>query len=84
MAGIRAHLRSYDVIIRFGGDEFVCAMPNMTLADARERFSQLRAALAAGPDSRAIRTGFAQLGTGERAGTLIERADADLIAGRVP
>jgi diguanylate cyclase (GGDEF)-like protein len=82
VAGIRAHLRRYDVIIRFGGDEFVCAMPNVTLSDARERFSQVAAALAARPDARAIRTGFAQLGSGESASTLIERADADLIAGR--
>ena len=25
---IRAHLRSYDTVVRYGGDEFVCAMPN--------------------------------------------------------
>ena len=82
VAGIRAHLRSYDVIIRVGGDEFVCALPNLSLSDARERFRQVTAALAAGPDPRAIRTGFAQLRAGECAGTLIGRADADLIAGR--
>ena len=79
---IRAHLRSYDVIIRDGGDEFVCAMPNMTLSDARDRFGQVTAALAAAPDTRAIRTGFAELRTGESAGTLIQRADDDLLARR--
>ena len=26
---IRAHLRSYDTVVRYGGDEFVCAMPNL-------------------------------------------------------
>jgi len=44
-------MRSYDVMIRCGGDKFVCAMPNMNLTDARERISQIAAALAAGPDA---------------------------------
>lgn len=61
-------MRSYDVMIRFGGDKSVCAMPNMSLTDARERISQIAAALAAGPDIRAIRAGFAELRLDESAG----------------
>jgi GGDEF domain-containing protein len=29
-AMLRAHVRPYDVIVRYGGDEFLCAMPNLT------------------------------------------------------
>jgi diguanylate cyclase (GGDEF)-like protein len=82
VACIRAHMRSYDVIIRFGGDEFVCAMPNMSLTGARERFSQIASALAAGPDVRAIRAGFATLRPDESSGELIARADGDIIDAR--
>ena len=35
VAHLTAHLRPYDLIIRLGGDEFLCAMPNLALASAR-------------------------------------------------
>ena len=44
---IRANVRPYDVIVRYGGDEFVCAMPNISAREARTRFEKIAAALAA-------------------------------------
>lgn len=79
---IRKHLRSYDLIIRLGGDEFVCAMSNMALPEAHKRFSAIAAALWAAPESGAIRTGFAELTSGETAEELIARADCKLVARR--
>jgi diguanylate cyclase (GGDEF)-like protein len=38
---IRDHLRSYDMIVRIGGDEFLCVMSGATIQDARERFAEL-------------------------------------------
>jgi diguanylate cyclase (GGDEF)-like protein len=76
---IQAHLRTYDLIIRLGGDEFLCAMSTMTLADARERFSDVAALLASSPDAGAIRTGFAQHTPDETASDLIARADNELL-----
>jgi hypothetical protein len=35
----RDKLRSYDLIIRFGGDEFVCAISGLDLAEARQRLA---------------------------------------------
>ena len=32
---LRANMRSYDVIVRYGGDEFLCAMPNLAEDGAR-------------------------------------------------
>ena len=80
VAHLRAHLRPYDLIIRLGGDEFLCAMPNLTEASARERFGSIAAALNRGASNPgAIRTGFAQLRDHETASELIARADGELI-----
>jgi diguanylate cyclase (GGDEF)-like protein len=74
-----AHLRSYDLIVRLGGDEFLCAISNMPEADVRRRFSAIAGELAATPDARGIRTGFATLGDDETATDFIGRADAELL-----
>jgi diguanylate cyclase (GGDEF)-like protein len=42
---IRAHVRPYDVIVRYGGDEFVCAMSDLGAVEARERFDKVAEAL---------------------------------------
>ena len=44
---LQAHIRPYDVVVRYGGDEFLCAMPNLTLDAARERIERVAAAFAA-------------------------------------
>lgn len=54
-------------------------MSRMTLADARQRFSQVAGALAASPDAGAIRTGFAALTDDDHADELIARADSELL-----
>jgi GGDEF domain-containing protein len=75
-------LRSFDLLIRLGDDEFLCAMPNVTLVDIRERFSHVAAALAGAPCAGAIRLGFADLGPDDSAAQLIARAASELIDGR--
>ena len=82
VALIKKHLRSYDLIIRMGGDEFVCAVSNITLDDTRARFSEIDDALAATPGPGGIRSGFAELLPDETAEDLIARADAELVAHR--
>ena len=42
-AVMREHLRSYDVIIRVGGDEFVCVMSGATLEAAHQRLGEIQA-----------------------------------------
>ena len=78
---IQQHLRPYDLVIRVGGDEFLCAMSSMSLPDARERFAIIAAALTVAPAATAIRAGFAVLRPGDSAAELIARADDELIAG---
>jgi len=79
VALLKEHLRAYDLIIRIGGDEFLCAMSAMTLVDARLRFAGIAETLAAAPGGTAIRTGFAMLAPGETTVQLIARADGQLI-----
>jgi diguanylate cyclase (GGDEF)-like protein len=75
---VRDNLRSYDVIVRVGGDEFVCVLSGATAADAAQRFATVRAGLAAAPAPCEVRIGLAALRPGETGGELIGRADAEL------
>ena len=42
---MRTHLRPYDVVVRYGGDEFLCAMPDTGTDAARERMTGIAATL---------------------------------------
>jgi diguanylate cyclase (GGDEF)-like protein len=79
---LRGCLRSYDLIMRFGGDEFVCALPNADVKRVRQRFADVASALAAGPTRGSITVGFAELVDSDSVEDLISRADADLLAHR--
>jgi diguanylate cyclase (GGDEF)-like protein len=80
VAQIRTQLRSYDLIVRIGGDEFLVAMSNITLPDARGRFAQVAGTLAASEKPGAIRAGLAELAGDDSADDLIARADSELTA----
>ena len=76
-ANLRASLRSYDVVMRFGGDEFVYSLAGATIDDAVARFDKLRASLAhINGDSASA--GFAELGRSDTLHTMLARADSDL------
>lgn len=78
VGGLRRHMRSYDLIVRVGGDEFVCALPEVTLDDTRRRFHKLRAELQADPAVSTISFGLSELRDGETPNELIDRADRDM------
>jgi GGDEF domain-containing protein len=73
---IRGQLRSYDLIVRVGGDEFLCVMPGATVGEIRQRFEIVVAALADDPRPCAIKVGFADLSETDTAADLVRRADA--------
>ena len=79
---LRRHVRSYDLVVRLGGDEFLCALPNVSLEDARRRFDDLNAELRDGPESRSVSFGVCELQDGEEVKDLIDHADRDLLAAR--
>jgi diguanylate cyclase (GGDEF)-like protein len=78
---IREHVRTYDLVVRVGGDEFLCAMSGTTLPEVHQRFRQVARALAT-REPAGITAGFAELQPEETVEALIERADADLLAHR--
>jgi diguanylate cyclase (GGDEF)-like protein len=80
--GLKRHVRSYDLVVRLGGDEFLCVLPDVTLADAHGRFDDLKAELDGGSTDASVSVGFAALREGESSQNLVERADHDLLAAR--
>jgi diguanylate cyclase (GGDEF)-like protein len=79
---IAHHLRSYDVIARFGGDEFVCSLAGLDAAGARERFEQIRTRLSAEKRGATIAVGLAERGNEDTLDELIDRADTAMIEAR--
>ena len=81
VTSLQGILRGYDVVIRYGGDEFVCILCDQTEAAARSRFEQLISEFAATHRTR-LSVGFAQARGDELPEGLIARADAVMIASR--
>ena len=76
---MRTNLRSFDPIVRYGGDEFVCGLGAAEVSDVERRFAlinrSLRSAVGAG-----ISVGIAALAGGETLDDVLARADAALLA----
>lgn len=72
---IRSRLRSYDPVVRVGGDEFVCALPGVGLEQAREIFQDVQDALTEGLAGATVSFGLAALGPDDDLAMLLERSD---------
>ena len=76
VACLQASVREYDLIVRYGGDEFLCGITDLSLADAVERFQSTQAAFRAG-GAGSYSVGLAQLlPLGDDLSSLIARADS--------
>jgi diguanylate cyclase (GGDEF)-like protein len=82
VTAMRAKLRSFDPIVRYGGDEFVCALAAADAGDAGRRFAEIRATLAHDYDHAAISVGVAELEAGDTLADLVARGDAALYKAR--
>lgn len=76
-ATLRRGLRSYDTIVRFEDDTFVCAVPDEPMTDADRRFAAISEAVAA-EHGRALSIGTTELLPGDTLGELIARADDEV------
>jgi diguanylate cyclase (GGDEF)-like protein len=81
-AALLGGLRRYDVVVRWGGDEFVCALPNSSMRDAERRFAQVQMGLNEGTPSIGLSVGLTKLTPGEQLREAINRADRNLYARR--
>ena len=78
---IRANLRSYDLIVRFGGDEFVCGLPGLDVEAAAERFACINSELASTRQA-SVTVGLVEALENESIENLIVRADKAMYAER--
>jgi diguanylate cyclase (GGDEF)-like protein len=81
VAAIRRRVRSYDLVIRYGGDEFLCALIDVAPADAERTLSDVRRHYKA-RTGHSVSVGMTTVGDGDTADSVIARADAALYAER--
>jgi GGDEF domain-containing protein len=81
---MKAHLGSDELIVRLGGDEFLCALPGTTIESVGGRVEELAAQLTGSPDASPVNMGLAELVVDDHAFDLVKRAHAhaDLLAVR--
>jgi diguanylate cyclase (GGDEF)-like protein len=82
VAAIRKRVRSYDLVIRYGGDEFVCALVDEAPADAERTLADIRHQYTVRTHGHTISVGMATVADGDTAESVVARADADLYAQR--
>lgn len=76
-ATLRTQLRSYDLVMRWGGDEFVCVLPEAGLEGAARIVEDIAVGFVA-RNGYAFSTGFAALEDTDTAEDLVSRADKRL------
>ena len=78
----RSVMRSYDTVLRFGGDEFVYSLAGSTWKSAVARAKRIGKVFAELTDGGSLSFGLAGMEDGDTVATLIVRADADLYRSR--
>ncbi|MCW2777658.1 MAG: diguanylate cyclase response regulator [Frankiales bacterium] len=73
-------LRSYDVVVRYGGDEFVCALPGLDLTQAASRFEEVTHLLDALCPGTTVSVGLSLAEAHDTVSAVLARADRELYA----
>jgi diguanylate cyclase (GGDEF)-like protein len=81
VATIRKRVRSYDLVIRYGGDEFLCALVDVAPEDAQRTLADIRQQYTA-RTGHTVSVGMTTVGDADTADSIVARADAALYAER--
>ena len=81
-SALRATLRSYDVVVRLGGDEFLFSLPGADMATAEMRYNEFSVLLGEEAPGTTASVGLAELRERDTLDDLISRADATLVKNR--
>jgi diguanylate cyclase (GGDEF)-like protein len=82
VAAIRKRVRSYDLVIRYGGHEFVCALVDVSPADAERTLADIRRQYTARTRGHTVSVGLTAVEPSDTAESAVARADAALLAQR--
>jgi diguanylate cyclase (GGDEF)-like protein len=75
---LRSKLRSYDAVVRYGGDEFFCVMSGLSAAAAHVRLAEVNRLLRRLDADCSVSVGISERGAGDTAADLVQRADEAL------
>lgn len=76
---MRSRLRSYEPIVRYGGDEFLCSIAGADLPAVRVRFDEMGAVLRERDHPGSVSVGLAEMRPDDTLDDLINRADDALV-----
>jgi diguanylate cyclase (GGDEF)-like protein len=82
VAAIRKRVRSYDLVMRYGGDEFVCALVDVAAPDAARTLADIRHHYELRTHGHTISAGTTTVIENDTAESAVARADADLYSQR--
>ena len=78
---VRHVVREYDILVRYGGDEFLCGLPDMDIAEVADRLNRAEADLHERAHA-SVSIGLVEREPGEGLTALVARADAAMYASR--
>jgi diguanylate cyclase (GGDEF)-like protein len=81
VSAIRQRVRSYDLVVRYGGDEFLCALVDVGPEDAERTVADIRGQYTA-TTGHSVSVGMTTVGESDTAESVVARADAALYAER--
>jgi diguanylate cyclase (GGDEF)-like protein len=82
VAVMRSKLRSYEPIVRYGGDEFVCSVAGVDLAAVQVRFQEIGVVLGSSAHPGSLSVGLAEMRPDDTLDDLVRRADDALVVAR--
>jgi diguanylate cyclase (GGDEF)-like protein len=82
VSAMRSKIRSYEPIVRYGGDEFVCSIAGVATGAVKARFQEINVVLGGRDRAGSLSVGLAELRPDDSLAGLIERADRALVEAR--